>query len=568
MRKLFLSMIIMAVGVSGIAQQGVAINTSGVAPDNKAILDISSSTKGILIPRMTAQQRLAIAPTIAQEGMLVFDTDSSAFIFWTGNNWQTINGKNAVLPSSSEWGKTSNDIYNKNSANVGIGTNTPRAAFNVAGGKTVLFGPDTTGAGAKMMWVPTKYAFRAGVIGTVPSYSSNPVDSTIWNYDSIGIFSFAAGHQTKATKTGSIAIGVYSEATNGHSIALGHYNISSGSYSVGIGANNKAFGYQGLNIGFRNTTGYSRYSGTLGNENDIRNDFCLALGYQNIIKGEHAYCLGTQCISAGDYSFTAGYNCFANAKHSIAFGSNNMSNSYGATVLGMNNDTIASSSHFQWIGSDPLLTIGNGIASYSRQNALVMLKNGRTGFGINAPEGLVHIKYNGTPNSPQLLLEENQDDYCRINFRNSNLGGRWMMGAYTPPFLSGASNAKFDFSFNSTGTVFALRGDGTAYLDGTLYQSSDMRLKQHVKPISHVLDRLKNLSGYTYEWKDSSKSSQEQIGLLAQEVEKQFPQLVATNEKGMKSVAYANMVPILLQAIKEQQQQMDDLKKLVAEKLK
>ena len=52
-------------------------------------------------------------------------------------------------------------------------------------------------------------------------------------------------------------------------------------------------------------------------------------------------------------------------------------------------------------------------------------------------------------------------------------------------------------------------------------------------------------------------------GFIAQEVEKVFPQLVNTNEKGVKTVSYTNMIPVLLQAVKEQQQQIDELKKTV-----
>ena len=85
---------------------------------------------------------------------------------------------------------------------------------------------------------------------------------------------------------------------------------------------------------------------------------------------------------------------------------------------------------------------------------------------------------------------------------------------------------------------------------------------------------LDSLHAYTYQWKDESKGKEEQIGFLAQELEKLYPQLVKTDENGMKSVAYQNMVPILLQAIKEQeaaikqqQKEIEELKKLFESKL-
>ena len=71
------------------------------------------------------------------------------------------------------------------------------------------------------------------------------------------------------------------------------------------------------------------------------------------------------------------------------------------------------------------------------------------------------------------------------------------------------------------------------------------------------------LNGYQYQWKDSNRNQNIQIGLLAQELEEVFPELVEKNEKGIMSVNYSGMIPILLDAIKEQQQQIDDLQKQV-----
>ena len=68
------------------------------------------------------------------------------------------------------------------------------------------------------------------------------------------------------------------------------------------------------------------------------------------------------------------------------------------------------------------------------------------------------------------------------------------------------------------------------------------------------------LHGYTYNWIDSTRSPEQQIGVMAQEVEAVYPQLVSTDKHGLKSVAYGAMVPVLLESIKEQQAMIDDLK--------
>ena len=67
----------------------------------------------------------------------------------------------------------------------------------------------------------------------------------------------------------------------------------------------------------------------------------------------------------------------------------------------------------------------------------------------------------------------------------------------------------------------------------------------------------------TYSWKDPNASKKRQMGLIAQDVEKQFPELVATDENGMKSVAYSNLVAPLVEAVKEQQKEIEKLKEEV-----
>ena len=107
--------------------------------------------------------------------------------------------------------------------------------------------------------------------------------------------------------------------------------------------------------------------------------------------------------------------------------------------------------------------------------------------------------------------------------------------------------------------------DGTAWLQGSLTQNSDARLKKNIRPLSNTLFSLRQLNGYTYNWKDESNPD-EQIGLLAQELQKVYPQLVKEHD-GKLSVNYSGMVPVLLQAIKEQQAEIDELKKLVQQLL-
>lgn len=108
-------------------------------------------------------------------------------------------------------------------------------------------------------------------------------------------------------------------------------------------------------------------------------------------------------------------------------------------------------------------------------------------------------------------------------------------------------------------------GLGTLKVNGTVIANcgtlvcSDMRYKTQIHLISNVLSQLQSLNAYTYKWKQSDfpgKGFDEsrQIGVLAQELEQVFPELVVTDKQGYKAVDYARLSAVLLQAVKEQQQ--------------
>ena len=90
---------------------------------------------------------------------------------------------------------------------------------------------------------------------------------------------------------------------------------------------------------------------------------------------------------------------------------------------------------------------------------------------------------------------------------------------------------------------------------------SDINLKKDIQVIPNALDKILQLEGVSFEWKDEEKNSGINLGLIAQDVEKIFPELVSTNETTeLKSVQYGNLVAPLVEAIKEQQKQIEELK--------
>src|SRR6187402_896055 len=86
------------------AQQGVAINTDGTNADNSALLDIKSSSKGILIPRLTTAQKTAISSPAT--GLLIYQTNGAAgFYYYNGSAWASLSAAAGALTG---WSTTGN----------------------------------------------------------------------------------------------------------------------------------------------------------------------------------------------------------------------------------------------------------------------------------------------------------------------------------------------------------------------------------------------------------------------------------------------------------------------------
>ena len=108
------------------------------------------------------------------------------------------------------------------------------------------------------------------------------------------------------------------------------------------------------------------------------------------------------------------------------------------------------------------------------------------------------------------------------------------------------------FAFNM------VSGDFTAA--GNVRSNSDARLKENVETISNALDKVALLRGVYFDL--IAKPGNRHVGLIAQEVEEVLPEVVSTSEEGdkIKSVAYANVVGLLVEAIKELKGNVDKLK--------
>jgi len=115
--------------------------------------------------------------------------------------------------------------------------------------------------------------------------------------------------------------------------------------------------------------------------------------------------------------------------------------------------------------------------------------------------------------------------------------------------------------------------NGDLYVFGTLYEVSDLNRKTNIVPLQSSLDKLMSLQGVSFDWAaDKEQASTKgasvqgsQIGMIAQDVETVLPALVRESRKGEKAVNYSGLIPVLLEAIKEQQGQIELLEQRIAE---
>ena len=391
---------------------------------------------------------------------------------------------------------------------------------------------------------------------------------------------FAAGASNSGTENTFCGYGAGASNTTGNQNAF--FGREAGRTNT-TASNNSYFGN---GAGFTNQTGtdnafFGRFAG-YSNQASNNSYFGSGAGYSSV-SGFSNCAFGASSLlqnlsdnncAFGESSLLTNYTGFGNT----AMGSNTLtSNTIGISntafgfvaltdnTTGSFNTALGAAAN---VGSGDLsnATAIGAKASVNASNSIVLGSidgvNGATssvnvGIGTQTPDAPFHVKSNSSSGLPGILVEENEDDYARISFQSISFSARfWDIAALNK---STNSNAEFNFFFNNFGNVLVLKGNGNATLSGTLTQLSDSRLKTSITPLKNSLSKVLQLNGYTYRWKDNARDTSVQIGVMAQEVQKLFPQLVSEDKDGLLSVNYNGLIPVLINALKEQQQQIDEL---------
>ena len=148
-------------------------------------------------------------------------------------------------------------------------------------------------------------------------------------------------------------------------------------------------------------------------------------------------------------------------------------------------------------------------------------------------------------------------DNENVNLKHGNISlleGNISLKSGNISLIDGSISLDNENILLKSGNISLNRGN-INLLQGQLYVQSDERLKTDIRPIENALDRIGKLKGVYYHWKDDKKEKQE-IGVIAQDVQQQFPELVNTDKNGILSVDYIKLTAILIECVKDLKQQI------------
>lgn len=360
-------------------------------------------------------------------------------------------------------------------------------------------------------------------IGTSTPQSKLEVAGTI-------VGSNANADGVRGIATGSGGSGVYGRSEGGFAIwSDGNTNVTGGilvGNNVFLDVQNANNGGLDNSLRFGGASGEGIASKRTAGGNQGGLDFYTAYTNRMVITNGGRVGIGTTTPEGtldvnGDVAFRGGFELFGNTPF-LDFHPGNSAADYVVRVI---------------CGTDGVLyTVGNTyIQGTARANYVSVAPQDS---GVEGGE----IRLEGSPGKPTFYIDAH-DNRLRV-------------------FVGGSTRmAVFDNG--------DLRATGDVYANGVKL-TSDVRYKRNIRTLPNALEAILGLRGVSYDWDrekwaDKSFADSQQIGFIAQEIEKIFPHLVSTDADGYKSVNYVGVIPVLVEAVKAQNVKIERLEKQVAE---
>lgn len=538
-----------------VAQNNVGIGTT--TPDPTAVLDVESTSKGMLVPRLTTVQRLAIGSPA--NSLLVYDTDLDCFYYYrTSTGWENLCAgiQGPVGPQGPAGPAGATGPQGPAGATGATGATGPQGPA----GATGATGP----AG------PTGPAGAAGVDGVgIVSTVNNGNGTYTFNYSDGSSFTTAdltgpagaAGPQGPAGPAGAQGadgVGIVSTVNNGNGTYT--FNYSDGS-SFTTGDLTGPAGATGA-TGPQGPAGATGPQGPAGPTWSILTDNFNTTGNLVITTDQPA-----TITSSNAAWLCASTTATTNANTGLRYLGTSTNQSFDFVTNNLVRGRLSNLGEF-FIGTTNTVLAGdlmNGVSNTTFPWAV----NGYSSFNGSGVYGSV--------NTGTTLFGGVQGEYYGTS--TSGAGVRGIAGAGTNNGVNGQNSAP------TTGWSGLFQGD-LGYT-GFFGVASDMRLKRNIQTIPNALDIVLKLRGTTYEhdlmnYPDLGLKTGLNYGFIAQEVEQVLPQLVreknlphmnstyrgateSQEAETMKTVSYIEIVPVLVEAIKEQQELILQLEQRIKE---
>ncbi|MBK7214955.1 MAG: tail fiber domain-containing protein [Bacteroidales bacterium] len=560
----------------------VAINTDGSVPDNSAMLDVKSTNKGMLVPRMTSAERTAIASP--GTGLLVYQADgASGFYFFNGTSWVSLNDA-TYTP------KVLADADKNTKIQVEESTNEDIIRFDMGG--TEYF---RMNHGRLEVQNTGNSIFLGNSAGMNDNFSDNR---------NVGVGSEALISNTQGSNnTANGFEAMYSNTT-------GYTNTANGSlsmYSNTTGYDNTALGYLAFSD---NTTGnFNSAIGTFALSSNITGDYNTALGFAANVASAvltNATAIGAKAKVEQSNSLVLGSIAGVNSSTSdvnVGIGTTTPDNKLdirsdgvaGAPVilLGLSSN-VSKRPVIQFSeGTDATSTSGMSIeyngAGAASENKLNI--NGTDGLPKLTVESLGQVGIGeSSPDRELTVFDTDGNGDAAINIKSSNSAARELLLAVNQSsggIISMMTDNDLQFRSNNTnrmvikntgeigiGTISPsqlLSVNGTAGKPGggSWASFSDKRMKQDIIPFQPGLSDVININPVRFRYNQLSgyDTQIEHVGVIAQELQKIAPYMVSSFEKDGEAylqVDNSAMTYMLINAIKELKDENIKLKEDIA----
>ena len=442
--------------------------------------------------------------------------------------------------------------------------------------------------------------------------TTDVIDHTVASAD----YAFALGFGSAASSTGAFAMGVLDSASGPGSLALGYFNRSRAWFSTTLGAGNIVMnaGFQGLATGIWTKAG-NWCAASFGDRTYASGHTSFATGFMTTASGHLAATFGDNTVAPSWGSFALGkFNAYSGSAEvwstgdpvfMVGIGSSNSDRRNALTVFKngiteFNKGTVIDYDRMELNSSGT----GNRYSYIDFHSDNTYTDYSFRIFRNSGLNGSTDFAHRGTGNLNLITYESSSIAFTtygaeRMRIRGSN-GFVGINTNFPTYMLDVAGSVNLNKGISGLGALF-VNGDETIWYDGTYYSwgyggtynffadkvtignsanpsymlyvqgsaystggwtSSDARWKKDLEPLQANLPGILELQGYKYNWRNEEYpelnfDKERQIGLIAQDVEKVYPELVKIDQNGYKAVSYEKLTVLLIEGMKEQQQQIE-----------